>query len=50
MASQRAQTRVNPEVGKEKIFAGALCTPRSFLRRVAWQTIDHLWEIEDRIA
>ncbi len=29
---------------------GALCTPRYFVRRVAWHTVDHLWEIEDRIV
>ena len=29
---------------------GALWTPRYFVRRVAWHTVDHLWEIEDRIA
>src|SRR5215207_11075784 len=28
---------------------GALWTPRYFVRRVAWHTVDHLWEIEDRI-
>jgi hypothetical protein len=27
---------------------GALWTPRYFVRRVAWHTVDHLWEIEDR--
>jgi hypothetical protein len=29
---------------------GALWTPRYFVRRVAWHTVDHLWEIEDRIV
>lgn len=28
---------------------GALWTPRYFVRRVAWHTLDHAWEIEDRI-
>ncbi len=28
---------------------GTLWTPHYFVRRVAWHTIDHLWEIEDRI-
>jgi hypothetical protein len=29
---------------------GALWTPRYFVRRGAWHTVDHLWEIEDRIV
>jgi hypothetical protein len=29
---------------------GALWTPHYFVRRVAWHTVDHLWEIEDRIV
>jgi hypothetical protein len=29
---------------------GALWAPRYFVRRVAWHTVDHLWEIEDRIV
>jgi hypothetical protein len=29
---------------------GALWTPRYFVRRVAWHTLDHAWEIEDRIG
>jgi hypothetical protein len=29
---------------------GALWTARYFVRRVAWHTVDHLWEIEDRIV
>jgi len=29
---------------------GALWTPRFFVRRVAWHTVDHLWEIEDRVV
>ncbi|MDP9373029.1 MAG: hypothetical protein M3Q65_11395 [Chloroflexota bacterium] len=28
---------------------GTLWTPRYFVRRVAWHTLDHAWEIEDRI-
>ena len=27
-----------------------LWTPRYFVRRIAWHTVDHLWEIEDRIV
>ncbi len=29
---------------------GALWTPRYFVRRVAWHTLDHTWELEDRIV
>jgi hypothetical protein len=28
---------------------GKIWTPRYFVRRVAWHTLDHAWEIEDRI-
>ncbi len=27
---------------------GVIWTPRFFVRRVAWHTLDHAWEIEDR--
>jgi hypothetical protein len=36
-----------PTVGPR---GGALWTPRYFVRRAAWHTVDHLWEIEDRIV
>lgn len=29
---------------------GAVWPPRTFVRRVAWHTLDHAWEIEDRMA
>lgn len=29
---------------------GVIWTPRTFVRRVAWHLLDHLWEIEDRVA
>ncbi|MFQ5575621.1 MAG: hypothetical protein ACE5G8_01395 [Anaerolineae bacterium] len=29
---------------------GIIWPPRYFVRRVAWHTLDHLWEIEDRIV
>lgn len=29
---------------------GALWTARYFVRRVAWHTLDHAWELEDRIV
>ncbi|MGH2626299.1 MAG: hypothetical protein ACRDHY_06560, partial [Anaerolineales bacterium] len=28
---------------------GVRWTPRYFVRRLAWHTLDHAWEIEDRI-
>lgn len=28
---------------------GRRWTPREFVRRVAWHTLDHAWEIEDRV-
>lgn len=28
---------------------GVRWTPRYFVRRVAWHTLDHVWEIEDRL-
>lgn len=27
---------------------GAIWTPRYYVRRAAWHTLDHAWEIEDR--
>ena len=38
------------EIPPEGPRGGALWTPRYFVRRVAWHTVDHLWEIEDRIV
>jgi hypothetical protein len=35
-----------PEKGPRR---GSAWTPRFFARRVAWHTLDHAWEIEDRI-
>ena len=32
-----------------KLFHFAQWTPRGFMRRLAWHTVDHVWEIEDRI-
>ncbi|MEZ4866138.1 MAG: hypothetical protein R3C14_32780 [Caldilineaceae bacterium] len=29
---------------------GVIWSPRYFVRRSAWHTLDHLWEIEDRIV
>jgi hypothetical protein len=41
---------VRGEIPSEGPRGGALWTPRYFVRRVAWHTVDHLWEIEDRIV
>ena len=38
------------EIPEQGPRGGALWTPRYFVRRVAWHTVDHLWEIEDRIV
>jgi hypothetical protein len=38
------------EIPAEGPRGGALWTPRYFVRRVAWHTVDHLWEIEDRVV
>jgi hypothetical protein len=29
---------------------GVRCTPRYFVRRMAWHVLDHAWELEDRIS
>jgi hypothetical protein len=41
---------VRGEIPQQGPRGGALWTPRYFVRRVAWHTVDHLWEIEDRIV
>jgi hypothetical protein len=41
---------VREEIPHQGPRGGALWTPRYFVRRVAWHTVDHLWEIEDRIV
>jgi hypothetical protein len=41
---------VRGEIPQRGPRGGALWTPRYFVRRVAWHTVDHLWEIEDRIV
>jgi hypothetical protein len=38
------------EIPVEGPRGGAVWTPHYFVRRVAWHTVDHLWEIEDRIV
>ena len=41
---------VRGEIPSQGPRGGALWTPRYFVRRVAWHTVDHLWEIEDRVV
>ena len=41
---------VRGEIPQQGPRGGALWTPHYFVRRVAWHTVDHLWEIEDRIV
>ncbi|HEX7247495.1 MAG TPA: hypothetical protein VF351_05275 [Actinomycetota bacterium] len=41
----RAQVGDLPERGPR---GGAMWAPRRFLRRAAWHSLDHAWEIEDR--
>jgi hypothetical protein len=41
---------VRGEIPQQGPRGGAIWTPRYFVRRVAWHTVDHLWEIEDRIV
>ena len=41
---------VRGEIPQQGPRGGALWMPRYFVRRVAWHTVDHLWEIEDRIV
>ena len=41
---------VRGEIPHQGPRGGALWTPRYFVRRIAWHTVDHLWEIEDRIV
>jgi len=40
---------VRGEIPPEGPRGGALWAPRYFVRRVAWHTVDHLWELEDRV-
>lgn len=38
------------ELPKTGPRGGKLWPPRYFVRRFAWHTLDHLWEIEDRLS
>ncbi len=40
---------VRGEIPHQGPRGGALWTPRYFVRRVGWHTVDHLWELADRI-
>jgi hypothetical protein len=58
-ASQLQQTRqaildavaasARREIPAKGPRGGIRWSPRYFVRRVAWHTLDHLWEIEDRV-
>jgi hypothetical protein len=58
-ASQLQQTRqsiltavtasAHGEIPAKGPRGGIRWSPRYFVRRVAWHTLDHLWEIEDRV-
>jgi hypothetical protein len=41
---------VRGEIPRQGPRGGAIWAPRYFVRRVAWHTVDHLWELEDRIV
>ena len=41
---------VRGEIPDQGPRGGALWTAHYFVRRVAWHTVDHLWEIEDRMV
>ena len=57
---QRSQTRqasldaltaaAHGETATRGPRGGVIWLPRYFIRRVAWHVLDHLWEIEDRMA
>jgi hypothetical protein len=59
LAAQLAQTRqemldaltasANGEIPAKGPRGGLRWSPRYFVRRVAWHTLDHAWEIEDRL-
>jgi hypothetical protein len=43
-------TAVRGEAPAQGPRGGVIWTPRYFVRRVAWHLLDHVWEIEDRVA
>jgi hypothetical protein len=43
----RAETEGLPELGPR---GGKIWPVRYFVRRIAWHTLDHTWEIEDRLS
>ena len=45
-ALEAAERGELPEKGPR---GGQIWPPRFFVRRVVWHTLDHAWEIEDRI-
>ncbi|MCB9004934.1 MAG: hypothetical protein H6664_11225 [Ardenticatenaceae bacterium] len=44
------QAAANGELPEQGPRGGAIWPPRYFIRRAAWHTLDHVWEIEDRVA
>ncbi len=42
-------TGARGKIPREGPRGGAMWTAHYFVRRVAWHTLDHLWEIEDRV-
>jgi hypothetical protein len=37
------------ELPEQRPRGGTIWQPRYYVRRVAWHTLDHVWEIEDRV-
>ena len=37
------------EIPEQSVRGGVIWTPRHFVRNLAWHTLDHAWEIEDRL-
>lgn len=44
------EVAVRGEIPERGSRGGKIWTPRYYVRRVAWHTLDHVWEIEDRIV
>ena len=43
------QAGMNSEIPEQGLRGGKIWPIRYYLRRAVWHTLDHLWEIEDRI-
>jgi hypothetical protein len=46
---QGLQVAAEGQLPREGARGGKRWPPRFFVRRLAWHTVDHVWEIEDRI-